>query len=125
MGVRLVLAWQLDSECTIILGVLPTTQLAGCRRRAGLSQRQLAQLTGISQPTIARIERGQVEPRIGTLVRLFDACGGRLVVEPVSGRGIDRTQMRELLRLTPRERLDLLASDAAGLNRLDRLVGRT
>ena len=98
--------------------------LAEARHRAGLSQRELARRTGVAQPTIARIERGQVEPRIGTLLRLLDECGERLVVERVPGRGIDRTQIRELLRLTPRQRLELLRGDAAGLSRLEKAVRR-
>jgi hypothetical protein len=32
--------------------------------------------------------------------------------------------MRELLRLTPRQRLDLLREDVAALDQLERLVGR-
>jgi transcriptional regulator with XRE-family HTH domain len=98
--------------------------LRAARCRAGLSQRELAARTGIAQPTIARIERRQVEPRVGTVSRLLDACGARLVVEPVAGWGVDRTQMRELLRLTPRQRLDLLREDVAALDQLERLVGR-
>ncbi|MFI5255345.1 MAG: helix-turn-helix transcriptional regulator, partial [Candidatus Limnocylindrales bacterium] len=37
------------------------------RRRAGLTQRQLSALVGIPQETIARIERGRTDPRVGTL----------------------------------------------------------
>lgn len=78
----------------------------------------------MAQPTIARIERGQVEPRIGTLARLLDACGERLIAEPIPGYGVDRTQIRELLKLTPRQRLELLRGDATGLARLERAVRR-
>ena len=67
------------------------------RSRAKLTQRELAQKTGIPQETIARIERGRVDPRIGTLDRLLEGCGFGLEVEPRLGIGIDRTQIRELL----------------------------
>ena len=62
------------------------------RRRAGLTQRQLAAATGIPQETIARIEAGRVDPRIGTVDRLLEATGMGLEVMPRLGIGVDRTQ---------------------------------
>lgn len=81
------------------------------RRRAGMTQRQLAAKSGIPQETIARIERGRVDPRIGTVDRLLEACGYGLESMPRLGIGIDRTQIRELLKLTPSERLALAIAD--------------
>lgn len=75
------------------------------RRRANLTQRQLSAKAGISQETIARIERGRVDPRVKTLDRLLEACGYGLESMPRLGIGIDRTQIRALLELTPSERL--------------------
>ncbi len=75
------------------------------RRRAGLTQRQLAAKVGIPQETIARIETGRVDPRVGTLDRLLEGCEFGLEHLPRLGIGVDRTQIRELLRLTPSERL--------------------
>jgi len=40
------------------------------------------------------------------------------------GHGVDRTQIRELLKLTPRQRLELLTADVAGLARLERAAKR-
>ena len=45
------------------------------RRRAGLSQRELAARAGVSPSTIARIERGRVEPTLDLLIRVVRACG--------------------------------------------------
>ncbi len=75
------------------------------RRRAGMTQRQLAAKAGIPQETIARIERGRVDPRVGTLDRLLEACEFGLEAMPRLGIGIDRTQFAGLLRATPAERL--------------------
>jgi len=75
------------------------------RRRAGLTQRQLAARAGIPQETIARIERGRVDPRVGTLDRLLEGCGFGLEHMPRLGIGIDRTQIRDLLAMNPEERL--------------------
>jgi predicted transcriptional regulator len=43
------------------------------RRRAGLTQAELAQRAGVSQSLIARIESGKVNPRVSTLMRIFQA----------------------------------------------------
>jgi transcriptional regulator with XRE-family HTH domain len=75
------------------------------RRRAGLSQRELARRCGIPQPSISRIERGVVSPTVDTLERLLRACGMEL--EPVDRPredDVDRTLIWESLKLTPGER---------------------
>lgn len=79
--------------------------LRWARRRAGLSQRELAEKSGMPQSTVGRIEAGTVDPRVGTLSRLLRTCGFDLEVEPRLGMGIDRTQIRELLALSPDQRL--------------------
>lgn len=48
------------------------------RRQAGLSQRALAAATGVSPSTIARIEKGRMEPTVALLTRLVEACGMEL-----------------------------------------------
>ena len=77
------------------------------RKRAGLTQRELAAKVGIPQETIARIEAGRVDPRVGTLDRLLEGCGFGLEHGPRLGIGIDRSVIRRLLELTPGERLEL------------------
>jgi transcriptional regulator with XRE-family HTH domain len=74
------------------------------RRRAGLSQAELARRIGTAQPVVSRWERGADEPRLSTLQRVLAACGLRLVlgVEPDD---VDRAQIRQQLALTPDERL--------------------
>jgi hypothetical protein len=72
----------------------------------------------MSQATVGRIEAGLITPRVDTLEKLLRAAGQELSVSPRPGRGVDRSQIRELLRLTPRQRLELAAGDAAGISRL-------
>ena len=81
------------------------------RRRAGLTQRQLSAKAGIPQESIARIERGRVDPRVGTLDRLLEACEYGLEAMPRLGIGIDRPQIRERLDLTPTQRLHRAAEE--------------
>jgi predicted transcriptional regulator len=56
-------------------------RVAERRREIGLSQLELARLTGTTQSAIARLESGQRPPRIDTLLRIADALDAELVVE--------------------------------------------
>jgi predicted transcriptional regulator len=96
----------------------PGRELRNARRRAGLSQRALATRTGVAQPTIARIERGQDDPRVRTLDRLLRACDETLATVPLAGSGIDRTEIRVLLALTPAQRVASVVDEARVLDRL-------
>lgn len=53
------------------------------RKRAGMTQHDLATAVGMPQPSIARIERGTVMPRMTTLLALLKATGYELAVEPI------------------------------------------
>jgi predicted transcriptional regulator len=79
--------------------------LRHARRRAGLSQRELAIKAGVPQPAIARIERGTVSPRVSTLDRLLQAAGFTLDVAPRLGDGVDRTLIRASLGRSPEDRI--------------------
>jgi transcriptional regulator with XRE-family HTH domain len=59
------------------------------RKRAGMTQQDLAQATGMPQPSISRIEAGTVIPRAATLIALLEATGHQLVVVPIDS-AVDR-----------------------------------
>jgi transcriptional regulator with XRE-family HTH domain len=91
------------------------------RRRAGLSQRELARKAGIPQSSISRIERSLISPTVDTLERLIRACGMEL--EPIDQPGendVDRAQIRAFLRLSPQERLRHAVHAAREIERLRR-----
>lgn len=92
--------------------------LRKARHGAGLSQRELAKRVGMPQPAIARIEQGRVTPRVDTLTRLLAACGQALSTTPRLGAGVDRTVIRQLLKLSARERLDLAVVEADNMAKL-------
>ena len=56
-------------------------QVAEQRRARGLSQQELAELTGTTQSAIARLESGGRPPRIDTLLRIAEALDCELFVE--------------------------------------------
>jgi len=61
-------------------------QLIELRERRGLTQAELAAVTGIDQGDISRIERGAANPTEKTLIRIADALGADLrLVERAAG----------------------------------------
>jgi len=72
----------------------------------------------VAQPTIAAIESGGQDPRFETLLALVEACGQELAALPRPGDGVDRSLIREQLRLTPAQRLRLAGVNARNLQRL-------
>lgn len=83
-----------------------------------LSQRALARLAGVPQPTVARIESGAVVPRVDTLDRLLRACGKDLELVERAGTGLDRTLIRERLRLSTAQRARVAVREWENLQRL-------
>ena len=73
-------------------------RLRWARRRAGLTQQQLADKVGMPQPNIARIEVGSVLPRTATLIGLLEATGHRIAVEPMDPV-VDRATVRRRLAM--------------------------
>jgi transcriptional regulator with XRE-family HTH domain len=61
----------------------PAYQLARLRILRGLTQQQLAERVGTRQPSIARLESGREEPKLGFLRRVAEALGARLEVRIV------------------------------------------
>lgn len=91
------------------------------RRRAGLSQEELAERLGTTQSVITRWETGNRSPTFENLVRAVRACG--LDIAFTLGRPDHDHDLfiAENRRLRPAERLDQLTEQQAGL---DDLVGQ-
>ena len=56
-------------------------ELLKARKAKGITQRQLAELSGVKQPMIARIENFDTMPRIDTLAKLYYPLGLTLTAE--------------------------------------------
>lgn len=52
------------------------------REEKGLSQKQLAELAGLKQPAIARMESSKVSPQINTLLKILQPLGYTLAIVP-------------------------------------------
>ena len=55
-------------------------ELIRARREAGLTQKELAEKTGIQQTNLSRIENGNGNPSVMTLNRIAQGLGKKLVI---------------------------------------------
>lgn len=76
------------------------------RRRAGLSQSELAIRAGTAQSGIARWESGRTAPSLEDVRRLVRLCGYDLEISVVPYDDSDLAQAERLLPLTPSERVE-------------------
>ncbi len=75
------------------------------RKRARLTQRELAERAGTTQSAIARLENGRTSPTFENVIRLLRLCGMDLDIMLVEHDDSDWMQAQQLLKLTPGERL--------------------
>jgi transcriptional regulator with XRE-family HTH domain len=94
--------------------------LREARRRAGLSQAELARRAGKPTSTIGRWERGEVLPSLETLRAVVRACGLELTFQVAKAdlELHDLTLIERSLDRTPAERVAAAASSAAAIERL-------
>jgi transcriptional regulator with XRE-family HTH domain len=102
--------------------VAASTLLRAARRRADVTQAQLAARAGLSQAEVARLERAGSNPTAATLERLLRATGHRLELRRLDA--VDETQVRERLELTPAERLAAFEASQRNLSSLTRAARR-
>jgi transcriptional regulator with XRE-family HTH domain len=88
------------------------------RRRAGLTQAQLAAKAGTTQSAIARLERGWTDPTFGQLQKVLKACGFSLLVRLDPYDDSDRAQAQGVLDTPVEDRLDQLADVVETFTRL-------
>ena len=90
--------------------------LVAGRRRAGLSQEQLAERLGRTQSTIARWESGYQHPPLESVVEAFHACGLELTVGMARYDDSYESLIAGQLMLEPVERVRRLARRTAGFD---------
>ena len=78
------------------------------RLRAGLTQKELSELTGRERSVIARWEQGVISPPIDSLMQIIHACGFDLPLTLIEvDKSADR-DLREALLETPSQRVEWL-----------------
>ena len=58
-------------------------ELIRARQERGITQKQLEEMSGVTQPVIARLERGTTTPNISTLTKLLAPLGKKLAIVPI------------------------------------------
>lgn len=68
------------------------------RKKLGITQKKLAELVGVSQPLIARIESGDIDPKLSLIKKIYN------VLEKLEGKKIDaRSIMHSPVRIATPE----------------------
>ncbi len=61
-------------------------ELIKARQEKGISQKKLGELSGVKQPIIARMEKGNTSPQIETVLKVLAPLGKTLAVVPMEGK---------------------------------------
>ena len=59
------------------------------REEKGFSQRELAEISGVKQPAIARLESMRATPQIDTLFKVLHPLGYTIEIVPLNGKQTD------------------------------------
>lgn len=62
------------------------SELIKARHEQGVSQKRLEELSGVSQPVIARMETGKTNPQLDTVLKVLASLGKTLAVVPLENR---------------------------------------
>lgn len=65
------------------LRVAVMLELIKARQEQGISQKKLEELSGVSQPVIARMESGKTSPQLDTVLKVLASLGKTLAVVPL------------------------------------------
>ncbi len=58
-------------------------ELIRARQERGITQKQLEKMSGVTQPVIARLERGTTSPNVSTLMKVLAPLGKKLAIVPM------------------------------------------
>lgn len=61
-------------------------ELTRARQEKGLSQKKLEELSGVKQPVIARMEKGQTSPQLDTILKVLAPLGKTLAIVPLNSK---------------------------------------
>ena len=100
------------------MGTMGNDLVREARKRARLTQRELAERAGTTQSAIARLESGRTKPTFDSVLRMLRLCGMDLDVMLVERDDSDWVQAQRLLALTPAERVDRAVRTARTMQRI-------
>lgn len=62
------------------LRVALVVEIIKAREEMGISQKKLEELSGVKQPVIARMEKGQTSPQLDTILKILAPLGKTLYI---------------------------------------------
>lgn len=98
----------------------PSVLLREARKAAGMTQEQLADVLGKSQPEVARLERSGANPTWQTLQQALRATGHDVQLKRLEMASVetDLAQLRERMAMSPGDRLRTFQASQQSLERL-------
>ena len=75
--------YTLEENMASDLRVALMVELIKARNEKGISQKQLEQMSGVKQPVIARMEKGNTNPQIETIIKVLAPLGKKLAIVPM------------------------------------------
>ena len=71
-----------EQRAKIDLEVELIGKLIEAREQRGITQNKLAEMTGLKQSAIARLERMSVTPKVDTMIKILKPLGYKLAIVP-------------------------------------------
>jgi transcriptional regulator with XRE-family HTH domain len=90
------------------MGTMGNDFVREARKRARLSQRELAERAGTTQSAIARLESGRTRPAFDDVLRLVRLCGFDLDIMLTERDESDWAQAKRQLRSSPAQRAEAM-----------------
>ena len=59
-------------------------EIISARQSSGLTQKELEIASGVKQPVIARLERGNTDPQLSTIIKVLAPLGKTLAIVPLN-----------------------------------------
>ena len=58
-------------------------EMIRAREEEGITQKQLEVMSGVKQPVISRMEKGNVDPQLSTVLKLLSSLGKTIKIVPM------------------------------------------
>ena len=69
------------SDCDMRVALIG--EMIKARQELGISQKKLEEMSGVKQPVIARMEKGNTNPTLATVLKLLRSLGKTLYIGPM------------------------------------------
>lgn len=73
----------LEEQEELALKVALIGEIIKLRESCSMSQKDLEAISGVKQPVIARLEKGNTDPQLSTLIKILAPMGKTLAIVPI------------------------------------------